>query len=298
MSSQDHAVNMASAEAIAFQAYENKYAVMFPPPEAPAAIQAGKDWKFISSLIASTASVLLSSTRTAEAFYRAASRGAATLGAQILGWIEAFLAVFTVEFSVVVYSAILSDREKGRVSPVLLWFGVILLSAMQIVAGTDQAMYFVEGIIDPKWREYTSKALTFAIGPGAAIAAVISGHVLGKQLNTVRFANQDEIDDHEHQYKLWRGRMIKAWEKSDEFKMLKGDFDVPELSVGNSKKGKSNSSPPVKSMVYQWLRANNATPFDEDLSPLNIARDLGFEDSDSIRPALTKLRREWNGKGS
>lgn len=290
MSSQDHAVGMATAEATAFRAYEDKYAVMFPPPEAPQAIRAGKDWKFISSLIASSCSVMLSGTRTAEAFYRAASRG----GNVILGWIEAALAVMTVEFSVVVYAAILSDREKGKVSPVMLWFGVILLSAMQIVAGTDQAMYFVEGIVDPFWRELTSKALVFAIGPGAAIAAVISGHILGKQLNTVRFANQDEIDEYEHEMKLWRRRMIRSWEKSDEYAMLKGDYEIVEQSQDDN-----NNSYPVKSLVREWLVSKNRTPHDQDLSPLEIAQDLGFDNSDSVRPALSRLRGEpWNGSNS
>ena len=297
MYSADQSSEMASAEAQAFTAYENKYAVMFPPPQKPDAISASGDWKFKASIVSSSASVLLAASRTMEAFQRAASRGSTELWPQVLGWIEATLAIVSVEYTIVVYSASLSDGSKHSKSTgrILQWIGIVLLGGISIIAGTDQAASLVVGIIDPELQDMMTKILVLAIGPGAALAAIISGHLLGTQLNSVNFANQGELDQYESDMATWRKGLIRSWNKSDEKAAMVGNFNFQPANNAPTGNGDQTGRLPVTRWVEQYLEENGLSVNDKNVSAVLIAKNLSKEYgtnvlSTSVRGALKTIR--------
>jgi hypothetical protein len=202
---------MAEEEVKAFQIYGNKYRALNPLPSKPSPVKQG--WEFKAYLLVSIASVLLASMRTAEQFYRAAVFSSA---APILGYVEAFLAVFTVEAGIVVYAAVMASRSR-KVSTWVLVVGIILLAAISITAGMAQSLHLATDV-DPLITHYLEISLSLLIGPGASIAALIGGHILGQQIAMAAQQYEQLLEEFEGLVEEYNIKLKKSWERSDERK--------------------------------------------------------------------------------
>ena len=205
---------IADEEVRAFHIYRDKFHALNPEPEKPSPVKQG--WEFMAYLLVSIASVLLASMRTAEIFYRSAVFSSSS---PVLAYFEAFLAIFTVEAGIVVYAAVMASRSK-KISPWVLTIGIILLAAISIVAGLAQSLT-LSSDIDPQVTHYVEFALTILIGPGASIAALIGGHILGQQIAMAAKQYEDLLDDYEGQLEEYNLKLKKSWERSDERKTAK-----------------------------------------------------------------------------
>lgn len=202
---------IAEEEVKAYHIYGNKYRALNPMPTKPSPVKQG--WEFNAYLLVSIASVLLASMRTAEQFYRAAVFSSAT---PVLGFLEAFLAVFTVEAGIVVYAAVMASRSR-KVSPWVLTFGIILLAAISITAGMAQSLHLATDV-DPMVTHYVEIALSLLIGPGASIAALIGGHILGQQVAMAAKQYEELMDEYGASLDEYNLKLKKSWERSDERK--------------------------------------------------------------------------------
>ena len=205
---------IADEEVRAYHIYSEKFRALNPEPERPSPVKQG--WEFMAYLLVSIASVLLASMRTAEIFYRSAVFSSSS---PALAYFEAFLAIFTVEAGIVVYAAVMASRSK-KISPWVLTIGIILLAAISIVAGLAQSLTLSTDV-DPQVTHYVEFALTILIGPGASIAALIGGHILGQQIAMAAKQYEDLLDDYEGQLEEYNLKLKKSWERSDERKTAK-----------------------------------------------------------------------------
>ena len=201
-----------------YEIYQRKYVVLYPPPKKPNPTKQG--WEFKAYLVVCVAAVLLASMRTAEQFYRAATFSANPL----LGYIEAFLAVFTVETGIVVYAAVLAARQK-KISQWVMWVGIVLLASISIVAGLGQSLYLSTSI-DPSFLRYTEYMLSILIGPGASIAALIGGHILGQQIAQVAQIYEEMMREYESETHLYNDKLMRAWLRSFERKVVLGTMEI------------------------------------------------------------------------
>jgi hypothetical protein len=197
-----------------YEIYRRKFMALYPLPEKPTPTKQG--WEFKAYFIVSVAAVLLASMRTAEQFYRAATFSANP----ILGYIEAFLAVFTVETGIVVYAAVLAARRK-KIATWVMWFGIVLLASISIVAGLGQSLYLTTDI-DPRILKYTEYMLSILIGPGASIAALIGGHILGQQISSVAQQYEEDMSEYEAELQQYNERIIRTWQRSFERRVVMG----------------------------------------------------------------------------
>lgn len=205
-------LELITAEEIkAYELFKNKYRVLNPPPRKPTPTKQG--WEFNSYLVVSVAAVLLASMRTAEQFYRAATFSANA----VLGFIEAFLAIFTVEVGIVVYAAVLAARRK-RIYPWVFWVGLVLLATISIVAGLGQSLYLTPNV-DPLILRWTQYSLSFLIGPGASIAAVIGGHILGQHIAYAAQKYEREKEIYEQAIHQYFEKLRRSWQRSFERKV-------------------------------------------------------------------------------
>ena len=205
---------MAEEEVKAFHIYGDKYRALNPLPAKPSPIKQG--WEFKAYLLVSIASVLLASMRTAEQFYRAAVFSSAT---PVLGFVEAFLAVFTVEAGIVVYAAVMASRSR-KISPWVLGVGIVLLAAISITAGMAQSLHLATDV-DPMITHYVEIALSLLIGPGASIAALIGGHILGQQIAMAAKQYEELLEAYDGEVEEYNLKLKKSWERSDERKTAK-----------------------------------------------------------------------------
>ncbi len=203
-----------------FEIYRRKHIALYPPPQKPNPAKQG--WEFRAYLIVSIAAVLLASMRTAEQFYRAATFSANP----VLGYIEAFLAVFTVETGIVVYAAVIAARRK-KIAQWVMWVGIVLLASISIVAGLGQSLYLTTDI-DPNILKWTEYMLSLLIGPGASIAALIGGHILGQQIATAAQAYEQMQAEYELEMEQYNERVIRAWLRSVERKIVLGLVSIPK----------------------------------------------------------------------
>jgi uncharacterized membrane protein len=202
-----------------YEIYRRKFMALYPPPEKPRPVKQG--WEFYAYFLVSVAAVLLASMRTAEQFYRAATFSANP----ILGYVEAFLAVFTVETGIVVYAAVLAVRRKS-IAHWVMWVGIILLAAISIVAGLGQSLYLTSDI-DPSILKYTEYMLSILIGPGASIAALIGGHILGQQIANAAQQYERATNEYDTELQQYNERIIRTWQRSIERRIVLGVTPYP-----------------------------------------------------------------------
>jgi len=212
MFNQDHS-ELAAYEITAFEAFEQKYAAMYPPPSRPRRVTISGDWQFWAFIFIGIASVMLAGLRTAEMFYKAAA-----FTNSMLAWVEAGLAIVAVEVSIVMYSTTLSE-DSDHLSKVGLWFGLVLLGSISVVAGFGQAIRLIDNV-DQVIVEATQYALSILIGPGASIAAILAGHILGKQIKKIKVTNREDVGDYREGIEEWRRKMVSHWKRSPEYKVL------------------------------------------------------------------------------
>jgi hypothetical protein len=270
---------LAEEEIRGFRIFREKYRALNPPPTRPSPVKQG--WEFTAYILVSVASVLLASMRTAEQFYRAAAFSANP----ILGFIEAFLAIFTVESGIVVYAAVLASRSK-KISQWVLVLGIILLSAISITAGLGQSLHLATEL-DPIFIRYTEYALLLLIGPGASVAALIGGHILGQQIAMAAQEYENMLKEYEANLEEYNNRIKRAWDRSGERKVVRVATSLTPVSMEDA------GQPSISSEVTKWLLMNGKTPFDNDLNPVVIADELGH-DHDLVQVALEKMRN--NGR--
>jgi len=272
---------LAEEEIRGFRIYREKYRALNPPPSRPSPVRQG--WEFTAYILVCAASVLLASMRTAEQFYRAAAFSANP----VLGFIEAFLAIFTVESGIVVYAAVLASRSK-KISQWVLVLGIILLSAISITAGLGQSLHLATDL-DPIFIRYTEYALLLLIGPGASVAALIGGHILGQQIAIAAQEYENMVKEYEAELEEYNNRIKRAWDRSEERKVVRLAANLSH----NVLEEESHVTSSISSEVTKWLLMNGKTPFDHDLDPVIIAEEIGH-DHDTVQFALEKMRN--NGR--
>ena len=284
---------LAEEEIKGFLIFKDKYQALNPMPVKPSPVKQG--WEFTAYILVSVASVLLASMRTAEQFYRAAAFSANP----ILGFVEAFLAIFTVEAGIVVYAAVLASRSK-KISPWVLVTGIILLSLISITAGLGQSLHLATDL-DPIFVRYTEYALLILIGPGASVAALIGGHILGQQIALAGQQYDELLNDYEHEMDDYHTKLKRTWERSPERKMVRmGKPVVTEEHLVSGEEEMMNAestilTQPALSLadeVTRWLLHNGKTPYDE-IDPILIAEDIGH-DQDLVEITLEKMKN--NGR--
>jgi hypothetical protein len=246
-------------EVKAFDIFRNKYRALNPGPAKPTPAKQG--WEFKAYFVVSIAAVLLASMRTAEQFYRAATFSANSM----LGFVEAFLAVFTVEVGIVVYAAVLASRRR-QVYNWVFWVGLVLLSSISIVAGLGQSLALTTNP-NPVLLRYTQYALSFLIGPGASVAALIGGHILGQSIAEVAQKYEQDQVVYEQELDLYNEKMRRAWQRSFERKValrlvtvqkyaresLDEELDSSDLDISLPALPKNSGEPSVQSAFVRTV---------------------------------------------
>lgn len=264
-----------------FLIFREKYRALNPIPSKPSPVKQG--WEFIAYIMVSVASVLLASMRTAEQFYRAAAFSASP----VLGYVEAFLAIFTVESGIVVYAAVLASRSK-KISQWVLVFGIILLSAISITAGLGQSLHLATDL-DPVFIHYTEYALLFLIGPGASVAALIGGHILGQQISLAAQQYENLLAEYQKTLDEYSLKLKRAWDRSEERRYVRVSSNIALLGVEPEAAEEEDTPVSIGTDLTRWLLQNGKTPYDEDLNPINIAQEIGQE-YDLVQLALERMR--------
>ena len=254
---------LAEEEIKGFTIFKDKYQALNPAPLKPSPVKQG--WEFTAYILVSVASVLLASMRTAEQFYRAAAFSANP----VLGFVEAFLAIFTVEAGIVVYAAVLASRSK-KISPWVLVTGIILLSLISITAGLGQSLHLATDL-DPVFVRYTEYALLILIGPGASIAALIGGHILGQQIALAGQQYDDLLKAYDEDVEEYHNKLKRAWERSPERKLVrfgKPIFHPEDTEMYGSESEKSEeqqfqrrSTLSLSDEITRWLLQNGKNAF-------------------------------------
>lgn len=203
----------AQREEEAFELYAQKYAQMLPPPEPPGI--RGQGWKFYILLLTSIASVLLAALRTADQFYKAASLG----GNPTLGYIEAGLVIFAIEFGLVAYSAVRASERKTASTP-KLGLAIALMVIVSMFAGLGQSLNLIDSI-DPTFLRYFQYGLSFVIGVGATAIAWIGGDVLGGQIAVTGIENGKAKEAYEKDKEAWFRQVRSSYAGSAERKIAR-----------------------------------------------------------------------------
>ncbi len=281
-----------------YEIYRKKYMTLYPPPQKPSPSRQG--WQFWAYILVSVAAVLLASMRTAEQFYRAATFSANP----VLGYIEAFLAVFTVETGIVVYAAVIAVRRK-KISQWVMWVGIVLLAAISIVAGLGQSLYLSTDI-DPSILKYTEYMLSILIGPGASIAALIGGHILGQQISAAAQEYEKSTAEFELEMEQYNDKVIRAWQRSVERKIVLGMLPMPKAAVPEMEVGEHivevKSVPevvvkPVKEAEAVVDGGNHRQV--QVIQPVKVSLPKAASPSSPFDPKYTRQVTQWlitNGK--
>ncbi len=283
-----------------FEIYRRKHITLYPPPPKPNPTKQG--WEFKAYFIVSVAAVLLASMRTAEQFYRAATFSANP----ILGFIEAFLAVFTVETGIVVYAAVIAARRK-KISQWVMWVGIILLASISIVAGLGQSLY-LSSDLDPSILKYTEYMLSLLIGPGASIAALIGGHILGQQISASAQAYEQANAEYELEMEQYNDKVIRAWQRSVERKIVLGLVSVPKAAMQEFEVDQENESPMVTNLpepppmikngpvaTVNSVKVDGGNHRQNQIPPVSMVfpKNQSSSPSQTIDPKITRIITQW-----
>jgi hypothetical protein len=196
------------------------------------------------------------------------------------------LAIFTVESGIVVYAAVLASRSR-KISQWVLVFGIVLLSAISITAGLGQSLHLATNL-DPIFIQYTEYALLFLIGPGASVAALIGGHILGQQISLAAQQYENMLAEYQKSLDEYSLKLKRAWDRSEERRYVRVSSNIALLGV-EPEEEEEESPVSISSDLTRWLLQNGKTPYDEDLNPINIAQEIG-QDHDLVQLALERMR--------
>jgi hypothetical protein len=276
----------AEAERTAFEAFRITYAQKNPPPRKEGGVSAAKDPEFYLLILVAVASVLLTSLRTAEAFFRSAANS--ELG-EWAGWTEAALAILAIEGSMVVYSMIRAKHNHSVHDGRIYIFGIVVLAVISIVAALGQSINLMTEIPE-EVNAYLQWGLTLVIGPGGALAAVIGGHLLGSRLADLNQINEEGSDDYKSEISEWRDALNRSWNANR--KKYIGEYStaparLPEVPVQTGRKFAYGE---LKATIVDWYQTNGYS-LEAEIDFEHIAHEIDA-DPESVRTTIYKLKKE------
>lgn len=292
----------ALAERDAFKAYRQGYALQYPPPEKPTIGRVARDSEFILLLLTVISSILLTSLRTAEAFYKSAQYTALVIFGIGVAQIEAALAIIAVEGMMVVLSMIRAKKRKTTHSELTYVVGIIILATISVVAALNQSISLME---NPSQQVIygLSVILTIVIGPGSALSALLGGHLLGSRISDLSAENQELMKQYKEDRSAWEQKVVASWNTKK--RKIVGSYSVED----DSSTSKTSRSPEpiheeepepeqkqwgrgeLQEAIMEWLEENRIDLY----SPLNyaqIAEEIGHSNPESVRVTIEqKLRK-------
>jgi len=220
---------LAQQEEQSFRLFQKKYFLQNPLPERPAArVTKNLGFLFWGFILNGIAACLLAASRTGFQFYLSSIRDSGSILAQnvsqALGVTEAFLAVFAFEFGILLAAIALtinSGKFDDRKLNIYIWIAV----AVSLAAATARGLNM---ITDPSpWLANTIHyVLGFGIGPGATLAALASGAVVGQQYLKAKLLIDQEQVGYDQQVEEVKEEMLEAWNRSDERAIIRTDVRV------------------------------------------------------------------------
>ena len=276
----------AEHEREAFAEFRLSYAQKNPKPRKDAALKAASDPQFYLLVFVAIASVLLTSLRTAEAFFRSAANS--QLG-EWVGWLEAVLAIVAVEGSMVVYSMIRAQNQRSKSNGNIYIFGIVVLGGISIVAALGQSISLMS-TIPTQFDIYLQWGLTMVIGPGGAIAAIIGGHLLGSRLSDLTIKNEGGSEEYEEEMKEWNDALNRSWNANK--KRLVGDYQIEQPAIQYqppAPEGRSWGYGELRGAIEDWYSTNRLS-LDDNVDYQQIADEIGHHSSETVRVTISKMR--------
>ena len=277
----------AEAEREAFDAFRITYAQKNPPPRKQGAVSAAQDPEFYLLILVAIASVLLTSLRTAEAFFRSAANS--ELGAWA-GWTEAALAILAIEGSMVVYSMIRAKHNRSVHDGRIYIFGIVVLAVISIVAALGQSINLMTEIPE-EVNSYLQWALTLVIGPGGALAAVIGGHLLGSRLADLNQQNEEGSDEYKEDIAEWRNSLNRSWNSNR--KKYIGDFQQAYTqSVDAVPSSRNWGRGELVGAIEDWFSTNRIDINGNPVDYTQVAREIGHGNPETVRVKISQMRNK------
>jgi len=278
----------ADRELEAYASFREIYTEKNPEPEKPSAVSALRDPEMYLLMLVAIASVLLTSLRTAEQFFRSAANS--RLG-EWMGWTEAALAIVAIEGSMVVYSMIRAKHNKATHDGKIYIFGIAVLGVISIIAALGQSITLMDN--PPQWMtDYLQWGLTFVIGPGGALAALIGGHLLGSRLSDLTLMNEEGGDEFKQERQEWIDALNRSWNANK--KKLIGEFQVEQPVTQYAPPvpdGRSWGYGELRGAIEDWYSTNHLS-FDDSVDYQQIADEIGHHSSETVRVTISKMRNK------
>jgi len=228
---------LSQQEEESFRLFQKKYFLQNPLPERPSAkVAKNLGFLFWGFILNGIAACLLAASRTGFQFYLSSIRDSGSILAQnvsqALGITEASLAVFAFEFGILLASIALtinSGKFDDRKLNIYIWIAV----SVSLAAATARGLNL---IVNPApWLSNTIHyMLGFGIGPGATLASLASGAVVGQQYLKAKMLVDEEQVGYSDRVEEARQDMLDAWNRSDERAIIRTDIRIEAKKSRNA----------------------------------------------------------------
>jgi len=279
----------AERERDAFASFRLSFAQKNRKPQPPSAVGSLTDGETYMLLGVTLASVLLTSLRTAEQFFRAAINS--LLGAW-LGWTEAVLAIIAIEGSMVVYSMIRAKKTGSSIATSFRIFaiGIAVLATISIVASLGQSINLMDEI-PPEINNYIQWGLVIVIGPGGAMAALIGGHLLGSRARELADQNGDAMEEYKLDLAEWEAKLERSWNANR--KKYIGDFQQPHTqSVDAAPSSRNWGRGELVGAIEDWFSTNRIDINGNPVDYAQVAREIGHGNPETVRVKISQMRNK------
>lgn len=246
-------------------------------------------WTFVAMSVQSVASIILAAMRTAKMFYVALSGAALNLAAiSPIGLVEASAAVIAIEGGLVIYAIAREQRKYDRQlagEPVgdnfldrmvaknpdmWLWIATITMVVISVSAGFGESLNLITDL-NAGLLKAVQWILAVSLGAGASIVAYVSGEVLGYEMVRTRSLADKALQAFEEADNAFEDDMRRAWEESDELRVIRSAVDVAKEVAKNNVRSVRQSSkrtneqrtnrggnlirrePVIKTKIFQYI---------------------------------------------
>lgn len=267
--------------------YRIGYAQKNPPPKKPSAISALADPYTYMLVIVTLGSLLLTSLRTAEQFFRSAMNS--WLG-EWVAWTEAALAIISVEGAMVVYSMIRAKKIRATYDGRWLVVGIGITAFISIVASLGQSVNFIDQLPETL-NNGLQWALTFVIGPIGAVAAVIGGHLIGAHLSDLSVQNEGRYSQYEKELDEWLDGLNRSWNANK--KKIIGNYQTEQPVTQYQPpvpEGRTWGYGELRGAIEDWFQTNKLS-LDDSVDYQQIADEIGHHSSETVRVTISKMRK-------
>lgn len=281
----------AQKEREAYAAFKKSYEEKHPKPRLGAGEALKSDPLFWYLLLVSIASILLASFRTADIFFQSAANAQMTILGVNIAVLESAVALFAIEGGMVAYSISLS-RKNGTVHGTTWYYiGIVMLAAISVVAGLGQSITLTPN--PPEWLVgFLQYGLIIMIGPGAALSAVIAGHIIGSRIGEVQAKNDSGYEQWKAEVAEWHDRLNSSW-NANKGRIVGAYGTSAPAQKKEQKRYPRREYGQLKSEIEDWLSSKQVTlhsrPVDDAFDYKQVARDIDA-DPKNVRKILERLR--------